>query len=184
MDTIIKISLDDDVILSIDEQGNELLKFQMKIGEKEFIIKPPCYREHLSLLREHALLVQQFARFDPNMLYLTYEIVSDETKLFEWADTYSKIFQNRKLINRIEKLLFRFFDMPFNQKYFRKNATLFDIQKIFAFMCSLDELVKKNAKYFIEKAYGIQQTKPQSSNSSTKNLDTHLKTSTTPRPSE
>ena len=87
--------------------------------------------------------------------------------------------QVSKFENKIEKMLFKYFDVPFDKKYFRKHCTFFDFQKIFACIICLHEMIKKNAIFLLQKVHQINHQKPVLSSTSTKNMESHRSNSTT-----
>jgi hypothetical protein len=159
------ITLDDHVILAVDTDNKELLRFNIKIGDRDFIFKAPTYRQHQHLLVQHAEIIALIANLFPNMLIPDMEMVEKKGLWFDWSKITEKAFYSRVVTKRIEKALFLLLDGSFLNKlkkkiYFRKTATIFDIQKCFTFFCLIDELVKKNCQYMMTTIYKTLEAKP------------------------
>ena len=153
-DAIIKeFSLDDNMILAVDKDARDLLHFKIKVGNIDLLLKAPSYIEHMKLMVEHAKLVQMLAKLKPSMVYASLAMFLNDDHRNIYLSLYNELFKHKKIIKKIEKILFRFFAIPVSKREFRKNASLFDLQKIFCFLCIIDECIKKNAEFLQSKIY-------------------------------
>ena len=164
-----KVSLDDHIILAVDEKNNSLLRFELTIANKPFLLKPPSYSQHMKLLVEHVRLCQLLCNLNNSIIYPSIEDLEKGNYFLDWTKKFAEFFQNKKVIKKIEKMLFKYFDVPFDKKYFRKHCTFFDFQKIFACIICLHEMIKKNSIFLLQKIHQISIQKSLSSDTSMRN---------------
>ena len=182
------IKLEDDMILAVDENEVELLRFQFTFDNCIFKFKAPTYRQHRILLINYARIITELANIFPQLIYPDLELLKNENKWFDWKKITSKAFSSRTVIKLIEKTLIMLLDIPKNGnpifslykrlKYirlFKNKLNIFQMQKLFAFMISIEDIVKKNLAFHLEKIYNLPQKtstpKPTSCTGSTKTTD-------------
>lgn len=200
-DEIVKnIKLEDDVILAVDENENELLRFEIKIGEYNYKFRAPSYREHRQLLINYANILTEIANIMPNLLLPDLEMLKNENKWFNWKELSKRAFTSNRVIKLIENIIIMLIDIPKGKtlihtminrfKYIRrlkKDLTIFQFQRLFAFIVCIESIVKKNIEFHLEKIYNITTMTTQrhiSSNGSMNDMDGRRPDSITPLYSE
>lgn len=111
-----------------------------------------------------------------NTIFYLIDIENSDIDMSKFKPSFSFLTKNFTYFKERELERIKQYKYNYILEQFSNNATLLDIQRLFAFICLLNELiVKKNIRVLLERVYKLQGNKsamsPTSSDSSGKNTD-------------
>jgi hypothetical protein len=169
-DHIIQMDLDKDVVLAVDDEWNELARFEFVIANRQVTFKFPTVAKYPTFVKKFAQLLITMAQYAPNL-----QIPENLTKAFSddgaeavWKKlSATAIASNQSVKQLVLDLFFNYLDgriagfhnrkVPLfllkrlTRKWFSTYARIDDLQKVFSACLCVDELIKKNARITTEK---------------------------------
>lgn len=169
-DHIVKLDLDKDIVLALDENGNELCRFAFEVDGRDVAFTTPKLFKWSGFVRKMAILFSRLAQFAPNAQMPDNKIENyiDPTTNAVWNTIVTKVIMARQDINAlITNIFFKYLDGCIEGiekrwwqsdekaqiKWFRRHVEIADLQKIFAAVLAVDDLIKKNATIVLEKQF-------------------------------
>lgn len=178
---IVKINLDDSVILDSDSSGDDLLRFGFEIEGKLVKIRMPAYGKWDRYYQAVANLYSELSKINGNLerpeSFINTLKGQDEYR--NWFDTMAFLLRVPKIVHKVENIFFRYLRPHIDgvirikyaqKKWLRNNLQMDHLVKIFALCLSPDDLIKKNTIAGLQRIYRVS-PKLVSSQESPKNGD-------------
>jgi hypothetical protein len=175
-DHIVKIQPDKDIVLALDENGDELCKLAFEIDGKLCHFRTPILAKWQGFAKKYAQLLIILGQHAGNL-----EVPDD--KLEEYKNNESNILwkklsalaltTNAETVNLVLDIFFNYLDgaiegvkakkgKTINEKqieWFKNHLRVEDIQKMFSAIINVDDLIKKNATFVLTTTYQKSQGK-------------------------
>lgn len=179
---IIKVDLDEQVILATDESGEELLRLAVECGDKLITFRFPAYGVwdlYCKRIQELFIRLSSFgSELEMNLPENMQDILKTGENPSAWAIQMAIALRPKFVGKLVEHIFFRFLrpaidGKPITKEWARENLGIDQLIRMFAAILFVDHWVKKNTHYLLETMFQAYQA-PGSSPILPKNLGGNL----------
>jgi len=174
-DDLIRVTIDDDIILQTDDAGESVVRLSVKIGDKEILAKFPNYGDYTAFTKKVVSILSKMSDIAPNLEIpdLTKQVQGkDDFRV--WSAIMQAVVRPTSIRDTIEHTFFKYLQPTVNGKkiskrWARKNISVDAIFKFFTAILLVDRFIKKNAQLILNQIVQAE-ISPQSLPQSEKNM--------------